>query len=195
MPARDNAFDRTVSDNRLRHSRGYLCGAMDRVTDGGEAWRIELQKELVDLEAYWLDPTHKPIDLGIEDAESRERVRRYKHANRYDLAAAEGKLIRAVDLRMVDISDFLVVNLDLEAYPCGTMEEVALANRQKKPIITRIEQGKENVPNWLLYMYPNEMIFSTWPEVYAYLRHVAFGESVEHYNRWFFFDFSLCRKF
>ena len=32
------------------------------------------------------------------------------------------KTIRAVDLRLVDISDFMIVNLDLNVHPCGTLE-------------------------------------------------------------------------
>jgi len=196
MPARLTDYDSLDGrDNRLTGCRGYLCGAMDRVADGGEGWRIDLQRELKNLEIFWLDPTHKPINLGIEDAAIRDRIHALKEVGRFTEAAAEGKLIRAVDLRMVDISDFLVVNIDLDAYPCGTMEEITLANRQKKPIVTRIEQGKENVPNWLLNMYPHELMFSTWPEVYEYFYHVAYDERVRHFNRWFFFDFSLCRQF
>lgn len=41
------------------------------------------------------------------------------------------KVIRSVDLRLVDISDFMIVNLDLETHPCGTLEEIFWANRQK----------------------------------------------------------------
>ena len=43
------------------------------------------------------------------------------------------KIIRCVDLRMVDISDFLVVNLDPDIPTFGTHEEIANANRQRSP--------------------------------------------------------------
>ena len=57
--------------NRLALNRGYLCGAMDRVLDGGVGWRQDLKNSLKELKILWLDPTRKPIDIGIEDLENR----------------------------------------------------------------------------------------------------------------------------
>lgn len=181
--------------NRLLHTRGYLCGAMDRVADGGEEWRIALQKELCDLGIFWLDPTHKPIDIGVEDADNRVAVERLKREGRYNDAADAYRAVRHVDLRMVDISDFLVVNIDLDVHACGTYEELFLANRQKKPIIVRMAQGKPHTPNWLLATIPHRMIFSTWSGVSAYLRCVATEAAVNTGNRWAFFDYTMCRRF
>jgi nucleoside 2-deoxyribosyltransferase len=195
MPARSDEYTTGTAKNRLRHMRGYLCGAMDRVADGGETWRVALQRNLADLDIYWLDPTHKPIEVGIEDAALREEIRKLKHQGLYDEVAPPIKVIRAVDLRMVDISDFLVVNLNLEVHACGTYEELFLANRQKKPVIVHVEQGKENAPNWLFATLPHELIFSNWEDIQNYLRHVAKDSAVQHFNRWMFFDFDMCRKF
>ena len=96
------------------------------------------------------------------------------------------RVIRNTDLRMVDISDFLVVNLDLDIHPCGTYEELFLANRQKKPIILRIKQGKGETPDWLLGTIPHETIFSTWEEVRDYLDLVDKGKVQD--KRWMFFN-------
>lgn len=181
--------------NRLKGMRGYLCGAMDRVADGGAGWRIDLQRELADLEMFWLDPTHKPIDIGIEDSETRVFINEMKLSGNYDAVVPQMRAIRNVDLRMVDISDTIIVNVDLETHASGTYEELSLANRQKKPAIVRIEQGKQHVPNWLLGMLPPEMIFSTWGEVHQYIRHIAHDPVIQTFNRWYFFNFDLCRKF
>jgi hypothetical protein len=179
-----------VTRNRLAFSRAYLCGAMDRVADGGIAWRENLKTQLEDLKINWMDPCHKPIDIGIEDLENREQRRRWKQAGRFDLVANDIKVIRCVDLRLVDLSDFLVVNLDMEVHACGTYEELFLANRQKKPIVVRLEQGKKACPDWLLGVLPHQMIFSTWDEVGRYLRHVAVDDVVDSFNRWYFFNFN-----
>ena len=181
--------------NRLKGMRGYLCGAMDRVADGGAGWRIDIQRELADLEMFWLDPTHKPIEIGIEDSETRVLINEMKLSGNYDAVVPQMRAIRNVDLRMVDISDTLVVNIDLETHASGTYEELSLANRQKKPVIVRIEQGKEHVPNWLLGMLPPGMIFSTWEEVHQYIRHISHDPVIQTFNRWYFFNFDLCRKF
>lgn len=181
--------------NRLKNTRGYLCGAMDRVADGGEEWRIALQRELADLEVFWLDPSHKPIDIGIEDTGTRAFANEMKSHGNFEAVKTQLKTIRCVDLRMVDISDFLVVNIDMEVHACGTYEELYLANRQKKPVVVHIEQGKEHTPNWLLATLPHEMIFSTWEEVDQYIRHIAHDPVIKHFDRWMFFNFDMCRKF
>lgn len=181
--------------NRLKYSRGYLCGAMDRVHDGGEGWRVDLQRSLSDLEIFWLDPTHKPIDIGVEDQALRDEINRAKSIGQYDEIVDPIKAIRNVDLRMVDISDFIVVNLDMDIHACGTYEELFLANREKKPVIVRIEQGKQFIPNWLFAALPHAMFFDSFVEVGDYLRHVAQAQCVHHFKRWMFFNFDLCRKF
>jgi len=174
--------------NRLALNRGYLCGAMDRVTDGGVGWRQDLIQSLKDLKILWLDPTRKPIDIGVEDLENRGLRHKAKRAGDFEFVRSQMKQIRPVDLRMVGICDFLVVNLDLSVHACGTYEELYWGNRMKKPILVRIEQGVEHTPDWLFGTLPFEMIFSTWDEVKKYLLHVAHDPVIDRLNRWYFFN-------
>ena len=104
------------------------------------------------------------------------------------------KEIRNVDLRMVDISDFLIVNIDLDIYPCGTMEEIFLGNREKKPIILHMKQGKQNTPDWLFGAIPHQLIFSSWEEIRGYLTHINTSSSIDSYKRWYFFDMETITK-
>jgi len=171
--------------NKLHKMRAYLCGAMDRVPDGGIGWRKKLAQSLRFKGVVVLDPSNKPTKVGVEDLENRALRKEWKKNKRYDLVAKKMKTIRNIDLRMVDVSDFLIVNLDLDVHPCGTYEELFLANRQKKPIIVRVAQGKENAPDWLLGTIPHEMIFSTWTEVIEYLDDVNGGYKND--PRWIFF--------
>lgn len=175
--------------NRLFLARGYLCGAMDRVLDGGVEWRQRLKEDLADLNVCWLDPTDKPIDIGIEDLESREMRKHAKRIGDFDAVRDDMKIIRHVDLRMVDICDFMVVNLDMNIHASGTYEELFWANRMKKPIIVRVAQGKDSAPDWLYGTLPHQMIFGQWFCVYKYLRHIAQDSEVDHLGRWLFFDF------
>jgi nucleoside 2-deoxyribosyltransferase len=98
------------------------------------------------------------------------------------------KTIRSVDLRLVDISDFLIVNLDLDIHPCGTYEEIFWANRQKKPIIIHMVQGKQSTPDWLFGTIPHEMIFSSWEDIKNYLVDINSLKNIISYNRWYFFS-------
>ena len=174
--------------NRLALNRGYLCGAMDRVLDGGVGWRQYLKDSLKDLKVLWLDPTRKPINIGVEDLENRALRQKAKRAGDFEFVRNQMKQIRPVDLRMVDVSDFLVVNIDLNVHACGTLEELFWANRMKKPILVRVEQGIEHTPDWIFGTLPFEMIFSTWDEVKKYLLHIAHDPVIDRLNRWYFFD-------
>ena len=177
--------------NRLRANRIYLCGAMDRVKDGGVGWRNEIGAWLRTRGVIVLDPCNKPIDIGIEDAENRQLRHQLKLAGDYAAVARDKKIIRCVDLRMVDLADALVVNIDVEVHATGTYEELFLANREKKAIIVHMEQGKQNVPDWLLGTIPHQMIFSTWPEVHEYLHYIDSAPEVDALKRWMFFHYDL----
>lgn len=176
--------------SRLSGTRAYLCGAMDRALDGGVGWRRFIRTHCSGYGIKWLDPTRKPIDIGEESDENRQLRHEAKQNGDYETVAEAMKTIRCVDLRMVDISDWLVVNLDMDIHACGTYEEIFLANRQKKPILVHVEQGKAAAPDWLFGTIPHQHIFSTWEEVFSYLYEVAYANEVETFGRWYFFDWT-----
>ena len=174
--------------NRLKNQRAYLAGAIDRVADRGKGWRNEITPFLESLGVVIFNPITKPAEIGLEDDESHSFKSKLKKQKRYDELSSFMKTIRSVDLRLVDISDFMIVNLDLDIHPCGTLEEIFWANRQKKPIIIHMVQGKENTPDWLFGTIPHQMIFSDWHDIYVYLEHINSSESINNYNRWYFFN-------
>ena len=124
----------------------------------------------------------------MEDNDTHLVKSKLKKNKRYDELSSMMKIIRSVDLRLVDISDFLIVNLDLDIHPCGTYEEIFWANRQKKPIIIHMVQGKEHAPDWLFGTVPHQMIYSDWNDIYGYLEHINSSENINTYNRWYFFN-------
>jgi nucleoside 2-deoxyribosyltransferase len=175
-------------NNRLKNQRVYLAGAMDRVADRGATWRDNITPFLVDMEVVVFNPIKKPSNEGAEDSETHQTKIKLKSQQRYDELSSIMKTIRAVDLRLVDISDFMIVNLNLDHHACGTYEEINLANRSKKPILIHIEQGKQHTPDWLFGTIPHQWFFSEWNDLKNYLIHVNNDENIEHYNRWRFFN-------
>ena len=173
--------------NRLKNQRVYLAGAMDRVPDRGAGWRSEITPFLKGMGAVVFNPLNKPTEMGKEDEETHVLKSSMKEEGRYDELSGLMKVIRATDLRLVDISDFLVVNLDINTHPCGTLEEIFLANRSKKPVVVHIEQGKAHAPDWLFGTIPHEMFFSSWEEVKAYLSHIDSSADIDDCGRWRFF--------
>lgn len=175
-------------NNRLYNQRVYLAGAMDRVKDRGSTWRDNITPFLQNLGIVVFNPIKKPTVLGQEDEATHKLKLQLKADQNYSELSELMKTIRSVDLRLVDISDFLIVNLDLDIHPCGTYEEIFWANRQKKPIIIHMVQGKQNAPDWLFGTIPHEMIFSSWDSIKEYLNHVNSSTTMHNYNRWYFFS-------
>lgn len=175
-------------NNRLKNQRVYLAGAMDRVPDRGNGWRDNITPFLEELGVIVFNPIKKPTSIGKEDEQVQILKHSYKANHDYDKLSVLMKTIRSVDLRLVDISDFLIVNLDLDIHPCGTYEEIFWANRQKKPILIHMVQGKENAPDWLFGTIPHNMIFSCWDELKNYLLYINITKNINDYKRWYFFN-------
>ena len=175
-------------NTRLKNQRVYLAGAMDRVPDRGNGWRDDITPFLELLGVVVFNPIKKPTIIGKEDAETHMLKTQLKDSQNYNELSTIMKTIRSIDLRLVDISDFIIVNLDLDVHPCGTYEEIFLANRSKKPVIVHMEQGKHNSPDWLFGTIPHEMIFSTWYEIKEYIQHIHTSDTIQHFNRWKFFN-------
>ena len=109
---------------RLTNQRTYLAGAMDRVQDRGATWRESITPFLDSLGIVVFNPITKPTNIGLEDEDTHAVKSKLKSQRRYDELSSMMKIIRSVDLRLVDISDFVIVNLDLDVHPCGSLEEI-----------------------------------------------------------------------
>lgn len=179
-----------MKKGRLYGMRCYLIGAMDRAIDNGVEWRLALTPFLAERGIVVLDPCDKPIQLGLERIEDKTYRNNLKQQKLYDALTDEVKMLRLVDLRMVDMSDFLICNIDTSIHMCGSYEEITWANRIKRPILVHCEQGKEGVPDWLFGEIVHKMFFETWDEMKNYLDYMhSTTESVSHHKRWMFFNY------
>lgn len=183
--------------NRLFYNRCYLSGPIDNATDFGIGWRKMVQQELADLDLIFMDPCNKPIieEFACEDLENHQHRIDLKKRGDFEMVGRMMRTIRCIDLRMADLSDFAIVNLDLSVYSTGTHEEIVTMNRRKVPILTHVEQGKAALPDWYWGTLPHQMIFSTWEEIFRYVRHIAFDPPpIDTYNRWRFLDYGALYK-
>ena len=175
--------------NRLKNTICYLCGPMDRVSDGGVGWRRYITPMLKRVGVGVLDPSDKPTHFALEDDSFRSKVNNLKTGGDFDEVKSMMRDIAAIDLRMVDIAHFVIMYMDIDSHMCGSYHEAFVSIQQKKPLLIVCKQGKENVPNWLFGVMPHEHMFSTFDELISYLNDVDSGWDEEHYNRWRFFDF------
>lgn len=178
--------------NRLKNSIYYLSGNIDHEDfETARRWRQEVKKFLNDRGAGAFDPCEKPLQSYHEDEKSLVWRRDLKSKGDYDTLSRTMRKISNIDLRGVDNCTALIVNIDLDKRPCGTIHEIVLANAEKKPCIIRCKQGKDQIYDWLYGRLPHQLFFSEWDEVYAYLHHIdtAPDEEIDDLGRWIFFDF------
>ncbi len=192
---RETIERRHMINGRLNNQYCYLAGPIDKCPEYGKGWRSDITPFLENLGVRVIDPKNKPIvcDLDLARAENDDVIKK-KHRllaeGKYDEFARGIKQIRNIDLRFVDKSDFLVVNYDLSIPMCGTMEEIFLANREKKPIILMCPQGKAQISPWLFGALKHKLFFDSWNDVKKYLNKIHTNKKIDDLNgRWVFFDF------
>ena len=176
--------------NRLRGAAVYLAGPMTACKDLGRGWREYLTPALEARGIVVLDPTRKPIDVGDEREGVRRRMRELQEAGRLEEVRKWMKTIRRVDLRMVDLSSFLIVRLD-GSQTWGTTEELVVAIHQQKPVLVWLdgELTLRNVNPWLLSQFPLDHLFESAADLLAYVASIDESETHPNDRRWQLFHF------
>ena len=101
---------------KLNGMRTYLAGAMDRVPDGGVGWRNRISPILKSIGVTVLNPCDKPVEVGLEDANTRSEIDILKKTKNYSAIRKQYGVIRTLDLRCVDISDFIIASVDTNVH-------------------------------------------------------------------------------
>ncbi len=131
--------------NRLWGSRAYLISQIDHAKDYGVEWREEITPFLNSLGIIVLNPCKKPTQNGNEISDDQVILKKLQEEEQYVYLSERMREIRSIDLRMIDISDFVIARLDMEIPACGSIEEITLANKQKKPVLLWCPQGKNKL--------------------------------------------------
>ena len=159
--------------NRLKNMRCYLAGAIEKDSYGGAPWRDKIQADLKDLGIQWLDPCKKPTTVGVENHETGRNLKTHR-SNLNGVRVKElMKPIRAVDLRMVDLSDFVIARVDPDVPTFGTHEEIDRAINENKPTLIFIEGGLDKTPLWWFDKVDLSLLFGEWSDLYAYLELIS----------------------
>jgi hypothetical protein len=166
---------------------------MERKDDKGREWRDNVKRNLKHLHIFWLDPTRKPCSMGKETAKVHAQLDEDRKEGRSHCVRRVIQPARRIDLRMVDICDFLIVNLDPALPTFGTHEEVLRAVAQNKPVLVHLQSDGE-LPFWWYDVVNLDTVFHRWIDLYAYLHSVSACKQstdeimqVTHYS-WLFFD-------
>lgn len=140
----------TQSHNFLKGARVYLAGPMDfvssREAERKSGWRTRVKEYLDTLGVTVFDPWDKPAIRGLFEY-GKEDATTIKERDRWTFEpTVEGSSTRAelaeyfwetmhIDLRMVDISDFVIAYCPTHVYSVGTVHEIVVARSQHKPVL------------------------------------------------------------
>lgn len=136
-----------MEENLLHGSRAYLSGPMDfvgsRLVEKYLGWRAILTPVLRALGVTVLDPWNKPVIRGHFNY-GQEGVFRPKAEYEKDFWTNPETRVRFekdfwetvhIDLRMTDLSDFLMAFVPTNIYSVGTVHEIVVAREQHKPTL------------------------------------------------------------
>jgi len=162
--------------NLLKRHSCYLAGPIDKSQDFGTGWRRDITEFCHSVGIGTFDPTDKPSLEGNEDSVLVSKINKLKEEDRWDEAEELAKAMISIDLHYVDISNFTILYMDLDAYSCGTFIESSYAALEKKPILVTCKQGKENIPNSLLGICTPELYFNDFEEMKEFISSIDSGK-------------------
>lgn len=137
-------------DGYLNGARVYLSGPMDFVASRAEekknGWRVRVKQFLKSYGATVFDPWEKPKVRGLHEYGREDVASIHVRENWTFEESREGAKTRAkcaqnfwetmhLDLRMVDISDFIIAYCPTNIYSVGTPHEIITARNQHKPVL------------------------------------------------------------
>ena len=146
--------------HKLRNTICYLSGPMEACKDGGVMWRREIIKkfEKVGIDIKCIDPTNKPggHETMQEEKDFMDKLRREEKW--YEMVNYVKAFVR-LDLRYLDLSDFIILAVDKNTHMCGSYHEIVQAQIQKKPRFAIVNGGLKNMPSWLFSIFNPSDVF------------------------------------
>jgi len=151
--------------------RVYLSGPIQFMPDHGITWREAITPKLKTLGLDVIDPCDKK-GFASEIGDFRNQMKAWREDGDFERLRDNMKIIRRWDLRAVDYSNFIIVNVDKDIPTWGTIDECVVAERQKKPIIVICKNGMKCCPDWLFAIAKLHEIFDTEEEALTYLKKI-----------------------
>lgn len=169
--------------NTLKNTRVYLAGNLEH-SDDPDGWREAVRRELSLLSIKVLDPTKKVFEGQVlETAEDREHLK-YLRGNGY-LQAVRDYMVSVVqkDLRQIDLSDFVIFNIEVDKPTFGTIHELIVSVQQKKPIFVAVGDVKKT-PLWLLGIIKPQYFYNNVGEILVKLKSIDSGQTKIDSDGW-----------
>lgn len=172
----------SIVSNILNKTTCTVIGPMQYAD--GRSIRSYLTEELGKHGITVYDHYHKPFVQSVDEDENiRAQFKVWLENEQYD-KLADQKNIRTFDLKLIDISDFIIVMFDPTVLTVGTWEEFFWANRLKKPIFFVNTKGKKTTPYWIFWTIPHKYIYSSVEEMLQVIDEINSGKHPLDNDRW-----------
>jgi len=154
----------------------YLCGAMQMTSDDGIGWRDYITPTLKKYGLNISDPTRKQCHSAQEIGDNKELFKSLRLKQDFKQLKKVFMPVARWDLRSVDKADFLIVAYDPCIPTVGTIDEIVIANMQRKPILMKYDPKKmEQFSSWMVVRIEPEHMFPTWKKMFKYLDSIDKG--------------------
>lgn len=170
--------------NILNKTKVYLAGNLENANTNTNTWRDYIKDELKSLNITFLSPLeHMFTDDMPEDEDNQFTVKTLRANGDFDAVHLHMKKIIRKDLRLVDISDFFIFNIDIKTPTYGTMHELVLASQQRKPVFISVG-NKHQCPLWIMGLFSHKYIYNNVEEIVNILKEIDCGKVSINNNRW-----------
>lgn len=184
------------------HFATYLSGPIDFDRMGGKNWRDEWTKGLIDIgfdPHQIFNPCRKPLDgaqFNLDDEAA--LMKKYRERREWSKLVNTMSQIVHVDLRLLDKSDLILVNMpmlhtdekdSIRVPTYGTIHEMVVAHQQRKPIYMVWEGGKETCSGWLMWLVGPNNIFATFEALLTRLQNISAGNAAFNADDWLLLSF------
>jgi nucleoside 2-deoxyribosyltransferase len=170
--------------NILKNSKVYLAGNMEH-TAGAEGWREFVKEQLSPIGVNILSPIDTKFrGYPVESREDILRMKQERSNGNLELVSEYMKRVIRKDLRLIDLSDFVIVNMEVLKPTFGTMHELVIAGQQKKPIFLSVSEGKRECPLWILGLVNPKFIYNSIEDVVETVLKIDNGSIEMNPERW-----------
>ena len=169
----------------LRGTRVYLAGNLEYNSEENvRNWRDFLSEKLGEVGIKTLDPTLVVFEgQPHETEEVREWLKEARGEGKFDEVANYMTPVVQKDLRQIDLSDFIIFNICVDAPTFGTIHELVIAIQQKKPVFISVGD-KKKAPLWLLGIVPHRYFYNNVEEILEKIKQIDSGEEEIDSDRW-----------
>lgn len=157
-----------MENGLLKNSYCYLVGPIE-YSDNCFDWRLAVTESVKHIGIKCFDPNKDHfINQLTENQKDRDALKAKRESGDWKNISEYMKGVIRRDLRMVDLSTFIIGKIDPEVPTFGTIHEIVIASLQNKPILIYTDD-KKKFPLWLAGLINMDLVFESWSEIVEYL--------------------------